>query len=85
LLSCKDICRETAFAFESIDTWESRIRHCGIQYQKRGDLQIPSGEATPQFRKHEEATNGELFYDLFFVANLTVFTDFHEVNSKETL
>ncbi|EME87538.1 uncharacterized protein MYCFIDRAFT_85718 [Pseudocercospora fijiensis CIRAD86] len=33
----------------------------------------------PQFRRHAEATNAELFYDLFFVANLTVFTNVHEV------
>lgn len=39
----------------------------------------------PQFRRHTEATNAELFYDLFFVANLTVFTQVHEVNDHYTL
>ncbi|KAF2486405.1 bacterial low temperature requirement A protein-domain-containing protein [Neohortaea acidophila] len=39
----------------------------------------------PEFRRHTEATNSELFYDLFFVANLTVFTTVHEVNSAQTL
>lgn len=36
---------------------------------------------TPAFRHHAEATSNELFYDLFFVANLTTFTNNHEVNS----
>lgn len=35
----------------------------------------------PQFHQHNEATNSELFYDLFFVANLTVFLDVHEVGA----
>ncbi|KAK4551819.1 hypothetical protein LTR86_010905 [Recurvomyces mirabilis] len=39
----------------------------------------------PQFHRHTEATDAELFYDLFFVANLTVFTNVHEVNDHETL
>jgi len=39
----------------------------------------------PQFHRHAEATSAELFYDLFFVANLTVFTGVHEVNDKSTL
>jgi len=39
----------------------------------------------PQFHRHAEATNAELFYDLFFVANLTVFTGVHEVTDKSTL
>ena len=39
----------------------------------------------PQFHRHAEATNAELFYDLFFVANLTVFTQQHEVNDSKTL
>lgn len=35
----------------------------------------------PQFRRSEKTTNIELFFDLFFVANLTSFTNLHEVNS----
>ncbi|KAF3907915.1 hypothetical protein ABW21_db0203369 [Orbilia brochopaga] len=35
--------------------------------------------------RHAEATWVELFYDLFFVANLTTFTDAHQINSGETL
>jgi len=39
----------------------------------------------PRFHRHSEATNAELFYDLFFVANLTVFTNVKEVNDHHTL
>jgi hypothetical protein len=35
----------------------------------------------PQFEHHEETTNIQLFVDLFFVANLTSFTNSHEINS----
>jgi hypothetical protein len=35
----------------------------------------------PIFKPHREASTIELFYDLFFVANLTVFTKNHEINS----
>ncbi|KAF2167609.1 hypothetical protein M409DRAFT_54194 [Zasmidium cellare ATCC 36951] len=41
--------------------------------------------STPQFRRFQQSTNIELFYDLFFVANLTVFTYEHEVNDGESL
>ncbi|KAH8591150.1 bacterial low temperature requirement A protein-domain-containing protein [Bisporella sp. PMI_857] len=40
---------------------------------------------TPQFERHDEATNIELFYDLFFVANLTTFTSLHEINEADSL
>lgn len=40
---------------------------------------------TPVFKRYEEATNLELFYDLFFVANLTTFTDSHEINQVTAL
>ncbi|KAF3227651.1 hypothetical protein TWF106_009161 [Orbilia oligospora] len=35
--------------------------------------------------RHAEATWVELFYDLFFVANLTTFTDSHQINDGDTL
>jgi hypothetical protein len=38
-------------------------------------------DAVPIFKPHRESSTIELFYDLFFVANLTVFTKNHEVNS----
>ncbi|KAH8663550.1 bacterial low temperature requirement A protein-domain-containing protein [Tricladium varicosporioides] len=40
---------------------------------------------TPEFRRYEEATNIELFYDLFFVANLTTFTEVTDINSSTAL
>lgn len=39
----------------------------------------------PQFQRHEEATTIELFYDLFFVANLTTFTSLHKINDAKSL
>lgn len=49
------------------------------------DLTEDAGEKLPEFVRHEESTNIELFYDLFFVANLTTFSLVHEVNSRKTL
>src|ERR1700733_4824328 len=37
----------------------------------------------PIFKPHRESSTIELFYDLFFVANLTVFTKNHEVKSAK--
>lgn len=42
-------------------------------------------DGLPKFQRHAEATDIELFYDLFFVANLTTFTRIHEINSTSTL
>ncbi|KAI4253963.1 MAG: hypothetical protein L6R42_007378 [Xanthoria sp. 1 TBL-2021] len=39
---------------------------------------------TPAFREREEASSIELFYDLFFVANLTSFTTVHAIDDKES-
>ncbi|KAF2015331.1 hypothetical protein BU24DRAFT_450068 [Aaosphaeria arxii CBS 175.79] len=40
---------------------------------------------SPSFHRHAEATTAELFYDLFFVANLTTFTAMLDINSSKTL
>ncbi len=40
---------------------------------------------TPEFQRHEEATYIELFFDLFFAANLTVFSEVHEVTNTDRL
>ena len=37
---------------------------------------------TPAFREKEEASTIELFYDLFFVANLTSFTTAHAIDDR---
>jgi low temperature requirement protein LtrA len=39
----------------------------------------------PAYHHHAEATTAELFYDLFFVANLTTFTGLLEINDKNSL
>lgn len=39
----------------------------------------------PQFQHYEETSNIQLFFDLFFVANLTSFTNAHEVNSTSSM
>lgn len=39
----------------------------------------------PHFQLRKETTHPELFYDLFFVANLTVFTFKHNVTDLESL
>ena len=39
----------------------------------------------PVFERHEESTAIELFYDLFFVANLTTFSNLHEIGNVKTL
>ena len=36
----------------------------------------------PRFKKHHEASSIELFYDLFFVANLATFTANHEIEDR---
>lgn len=40
---------------------------------------------SPAYRHHAEATTAELFYDLFFVANLTSFTSLQEINDHDAL
>ena len=37
------------------------------------------------FKTRHESTAIELFYDLFFVANLTVFTDKHEIDDPQCM
>ncbi|KAF2215102.1 hypothetical protein CERZMDRAFT_105030 [Cercospora zeae-maydis SCOH1-5] len=38
----------------------------------------------PAFRRFTQASHSELFYDLFFVANLTTFTYVHEINDGDS-
>lgn len=47
-----------------------------------GDRYGPQHDC-PQFQKHEDASNLELFFDLFFAANYTVFSQTQGVNSHE--
>lgn len=50
--------------------------------ERRANAQM---RETPEFKRYEDATNIELFYDLFFVANLTTFTNAHEINAITAL
>ncbi|XXG98874.1 hypothetical protein Hte_005204 [Hypoxylon texense] len=45
-----------------------------------GQLDKQQSRDTPEFFKNEAATNFELFYDLWFVANLNVFTSIHDIS-----
>lgn len=44
----------------------------------------PNGEQ-PRFKVHHESSHIELFYDLFFVANLATFTANHPVNDRRSI
>jgi hypothetical protein len=53
--------------------------------QDINDIDIDVLYELPAFERHEESTAIELFYDLFFVANLTTFSSIHEINDANTL
>ncbi|KAJ4347952.1 uncharacterized protein N0V89_009324 [Didymosphaeria variabile] len=65
--------------------------HKPVQDTSYNTTQVPFGNAdcslhdNPAFHRHAEATTSELFYDLFFVANLTTFTSMLEINDYNTL
>ncbi|KAL8814075.1 MAG: hypothetical protein Q9223_006675 [Gallowayella weberi] len=49
-------------------------------------VSVEGGDSgTPTFRSREEASSIELFYDLFFVANLTSFTNIHPIDDQQTI
>ena len=39
----------------------------------------------PPLKRPHESSTIQLFYDLFFVANLTTFTSVHEINDKNSM
>lgn len=43
----------------------------------------PQLRDVPVFKRHHESSTIELFYDLFFVANLTTFTSNHEITTVQ--
>ncbi|KAJ8117575.1 hypothetical protein ONZ43_g4180 [Nemania bipapillata] len=55
----------------------------GLQGQHRG--QRYNFNALPRFKKHHGSSNLEVFYDLWFVANLGIFTTGHTVNDNTNL
>ncbi|KAH8712198.1 bacterial low temperature requirement A protein-domain-containing protein [Phaeosphaeriaceae sp. PMI808] len=63
-----------------------------VELQQKSDPNSPHFDNTdysvhnnPTFHRHAEATTAELFYDLFFVANLTTFTSNLEINDGKSL
>lgn len=55
------------------------------QQSRNRYVAVLEGRTQHSLHHHEEATMSELFYDLFFVANLTTFTAAHPVNDPNTL
>ncbi|ODH52590.1 hypothetical protein GX48_01370 [Paracoccidioides brasiliensis] len=78
--------RSVAFSCESLSIiWSARKRipnRC-VPWIK-SPLDKTDG-AHPQLHQHTDSTPIELFFDLFFVANLSTFTATHEINNLEAL
>lgn len=53
----------------------------GIKFE----LPAHTDHELPPFKHHRESSTIELFYDLFFVANLSSFTSNHEITNTESL
>ena len=74
---------------------EERLRHEHAEERKgldRNDSDSSSwlryidlSKGDPPLKLPHESNTIQLFYDLFFVANLTTFTSVHEINDKDTL
>ncbi|KAK7211346.1 hypothetical protein V2G26_018524 [Clonostachys chloroleuca] len=63
------------------ETEELRATSPDVESQRPASL-----ESSPlQFAKRESASTSELFYDLWFVANLNVFATVHPITEKNTL
>ena len=45
---------------------------------------VDLSKGDPPLKRPHESTTIQLFYDLFFVANLTTFTSVHEINDKNS-
>ncbi|KAH9903928.1 hypothetical protein F4778DRAFT_733253 [Xylariomycetidae sp. FL2044] len=60
-----------------------RQHHRRRREQDSGKLHHNTSRDAPVFEKTESASNFELFYDLWFVANLNVFTSIHDISNLE--
>ncbi|KAM3416618.1 Uncharacterized protein BST61_g8209 [Cercospora zeina] len=60
--------------------------HHGDEESSPGRPKIERSDtiSKPAFRRFTQASHSELFYDLFFVANLTTFTYVHEINDGDS-
>ncbi|KAI9367854.1 nineteen complex-related protein 2-domain-containing protein [Aspergillus egyptiacus] len=85
-------CPMSRAPFFSLGRWSlSRPQRPGENVQPRRGLALietPIDEkdgVPPHLYRHSDATPIELFFDLFFVANLATFTATHEINNVEAL
>lgn len=65
--------------------FDHRRKHSVVEDAHQERLDEEQMRSTPEFKRYEETTNIELFYDLFFIANLTTFTSTHETNEVPAL
>jgi hypothetical protein len=78
--------KEAALSLEGVgrSAEESKLNtNERISELDEGHLQRQVSSDAPIFKPHHESSTIELFYDLFFVANLTTFTKNHEITSGE--
>ncbi|KAI5296430.1 hypothetical protein KEM52_002698 [Ascosphaera acerosa] len=80
--------RQLALSFEPAKS--AGVDH-GARHLRRGlpwirsPVNLKYGARFPQLFRHSDATPIELFFDLFFVANLATFTSIHDINKLEAL
>ncbi|KAL4883761.1 nineteen complex-related protein 2-domain-containing protein [Aspergillus karnatakaensis] len=82
-------CPMSRTPFFSLGRWSlSRPERAGEPTQGLALIETPIDEndgVPPHLYRHSDATPIELFFDLFFVANLSTFTATHEINNVEAL
>jgi hypothetical protein len=56
-----------------------------LQEHPQADVQELGYRDEPELQRHAEATNSEVFFDLFFAANLNVFSEGHDLTDLTAL
>lgn len=64
---------------------DSHSESSSLQQHPQADVQEREYSDVPEFQRHAEATNSEVFFDLFFAADLTVFSDAHDLTDLTAL
>ncbi len=67
------------------DEKDSHSDSSSVQQQPQANVHERGYGDVPEFQRHAEATNSEVFFDLFFAANLTVFSDAHDLTDLTAL
>lgn len=67
------------------DTPKSAIADDDDKFSLRPDSSVTLADEQPRFRKRETSSILELFYDLWVVATLNVFTSAHEITTRDEL